>query len=64
MKRVLRYLKGTKSRGLFYRTDIHVDSSYVNSLIYGFSDSDWAQEEPQRKFMSGCVSMMASGDIS
>ena len=48
IKRVLRYLKGTISLGLYYRAD-DMDSI---SALHGYSDSDWAGEK-DRHSVSG-----------
>lgn len=47
-KYVLRYLKGTSGYGLRYPKD----EKSGNELL-GFSDSDWAEEKPSRKSISG-----------
>ena len=44
IKRVLRYLKGTISLGLYYRAD---DTDSISALR-GYSDSDWAGEKDRR----------------
>ncbi|KAL8116222.1 hypothetical protein AgCh_022645 [Apium graveolens] len=46
IKRILRYIQGTKSVGLFY-------SSTKNYNLVGYSDSDWCGDEDDRKSTSG-----------
>jgi hypothetical protein len=41
-KNVIRYLKGTLDYGLMYVT-------YHEFLLYGYSDSDWDNNIPDRK---------------
>jgi len=56
-KRILRYIKGTKSYGLLY------DAEENNKLI-GFTDSDWAGSIDDRKSTSGYVFLLGSRVIS
>lgn len=52
-----RYLKGTRTLGSTYsktRRDDHA------MRVVGFSDSDWGQERPSRKLISGYVFMFSS----
>lgn len=56
-KRVLRYLKGTSSYGLFY-------SSSDNFKLYGFSDSDWAGSLDDRRSTTGYLFLLGSSAIS
>ncbi|KAJ3705098.1 hypothetical protein LUZ61_008803 [Rhynchospora tenuis] len=48
IKRILRYIRGTTSLGLFY-------SSTNEFGIYGYSDSDWSGDVDDRKSTSGFV---------
>lgn len=47
-KRILRYIKSTTSFGLLY-------SYYNNFKLIGYSDSDWAGDQDNRKSTSGFV---------
>ncbi|KAF2307027.1 hypothetical protein GH714_024228 [Hevea brasiliensis] len=55
-RRVLRYLKGTSSYGLWY-------SNANNLELCGFSDSDWAGSLDDRKSTSGYVFHLGSSAI-
>ena len=57
VKRILRYLKGTRNFGLLY-TNGNVDE------FIGYSDSDWAGDLDDRKSTSGYVFMMSGAPIS
>jgi Reverse transcriptase (RNA-dependent DNA polymerase) len=53
IKRILRYVKGTLSHGLFY--------SYTNEFdLVGYSDSDWSENLDDRKSTLGFVFFMGS----
>ncbi|XP_057775544.1 secreted RxLR effector protein 161-like [Salvia miltiorrhiza] len=52
-KRILRYLKGTLDYGLFY-------SSTDDYKLVGYSDSDWAVDNDDRKSTSGFVFFMGA----
>jgi hypothetical protein len=54
-KRVLRYLKGTKSLGLMY---------YGRDDVKGATDSDWAGDPDQRRSTSGFVFKLSNGPVS
>lgn len=56
-KRVLRYLKGTVSFGLFYRKG-------GKEELIGYTDSDYAGDQDDRKSTSGYVFMLSSGAVS
>jgi hypothetical protein len=56
-KRVLRYLKGTMSFGLFYRKG-------EKQELIGYTDSDYAGDQDDRKSTSGYVFMLSSGAVS
>eukprot|EP00253_Pinus_taeda_P008063 PITA_08063 len=56
-KRILRYVKGTKSFGILYNV------SECSDLV-GYTDSDWAGSIDGRKSTSGYVFHMGSGAIS
>nr|GEU37922.1 retrovirus-related Pol polyprotein from transposon TNT 1-94 [Tanacetum cinerariifolium] len=51
LKRILRYVKGTKSFGLFY-------SSFKENTLTGYFDSDWHGDVDDRKSTSGYVFFM------
>lgn len=53
-KGVLRYLKGTKDFGIIYKKT-------GDEGLYGYSDSDWAQEKPQRKSIGGLQEVKLAG---
>lgn len=56
-KRILRYLKGTTSYGIFYRKGGEKD-------LFGFTDSDYAGDEEDSKSTSGYVFLLSSGAVS
>jgi hypothetical protein len=56
-KRIFRYLKGTSDFGILYKKG-------ARENLYGFSDSDYAGDQDDRKSTSGYVFMMGSGAIS
>ncbi|CAO2836221.1 unnamed protein product [Amaranthus hypochondriacus] len=52
-KRIVRYIKGTLDYGMFY--------SYGNeATLYGYSDSDWAGDQDERKSTSGYAFYLGS----
>ncbi|XP_060216930.1 secreted RxLR effector protein 161-like [Lycium barbarum] len=53
-KRILRYIQGTQSDGIFY-------SKTNDSSLVGFTDSDWAGDMMQRKSTSGYAFYLGSG---
>ncbi|XP_059623065.1 uncharacterized mitochondrial protein AtMg00810-like [Cornus florida] len=56
-KRILRYVKGTISYGLFY---IYSSSMSIAAL----SDTDWGGSLPDRKSTSGCCYTLGSNVVS
>lgn len=56
-KRILRYVKGTKSFCILYNVSEHSD-------LVGYTDSDWDGSVDDRKSTSGYVFHMGSGAIS
>ena len=56
-KRILHYLQGTREFGLFYKKG-------EKSNLFGFTDSNYAGDQDDRKSTSGCVFMLGSGAIS
>ncbi|PKI48919.1 hypothetical protein CRG98_030695 [Punica granatum] len=57
VKRILRYLKGTITHGLYLRP------SSVSTL-HGFSDADWAGNLDDRRSISGFIIFLGSNSIS
>lgn len=55
-KRVLRYLKGTKDQGIFYKRE--------RSDIIGYVDADWAASACDRRSFSGFVFLLGGGAIT
>ncbi|RDX89920.1 hypothetical protein CR513_28286, partial [Mucuna pruriens] len=56
-KRIFRYLQGTVGYGLFYRKG-------EKTNLIGFTDSDYAGDQDDRKSTSGYVFMIGSGAVS
>ncbi|KAM7520343.1 hypothetical protein LguiB_019305 [Lonicera macranthoides] len=56
-KRIFRYLEGTKEFGIFYKKGEKTD-------LFGFTDSDYAGDQDDRKSTSGYIFMLGSGAIS
>ena len=56
-KRVLRYIKGTISFGVFYKKE-------GNQELLGYTNSDYAGYQNDRKSTSGYVFLMSSGVVS
>ena len=57
VKRVLRYIAGTKDVGIVYGHSQDITP-------YGYTDSDWAGDTKSRKSTSGYVFIMAGGPVS
>ena len=57
VKRALRYVKGTVSFGIFYKKG-------GSEELIGYTDSDYAGDQDDRKSTSGYVFLMSSGAIS
>ncbi|CAI7916991.1 unnamed protein product, partial [Closterium sp. NIES-53] len=57
-KRVLRYLSGSKSFGLFFHGHEH------GSVLHGFTDADWAGPLSKRKSTGGYMFVIAGAAIS
>ena len=63
LKRILRYLKGTKSLALTFRRgetnlaniNLHSDKNTSIDLLQAFTDADWAGDKDERKSTSGYV---------
>jgi hypothetical protein len=56
-KRIFRYLQGTADFGLLYKKGEHSD-------LMGFTDSDYAGDQDDRKSTSGYVFMLGTGVVS
>ena len=56
-QRILRYVSGTKDRGLLYRTGI------AEQLV-GYTDADWAGNAGDRKSTSGFSFSLGSAAIA
>ncbi|CAI5732010.1 unnamed protein product [Peronospora farinosa] len=57
VKRILRYLQGTKSHGICFKPGDEVD-------FRGYSDADWAGDHSDRKSTSGYAFLLMSAPIS
>ena len=57
VKRILRYLQGTKMHGICYKSNGTVD-------FRGYSDADWAGDLADRKSTSGYVFMLPGAPVS
>ena len=56
-KRILRYLRGTTALGIFYKKG-------GQEGLVGYTDSDYAGDQNDRKSTSGYVFLMSSGAVS
>ena len=61
VKRILKYLKGTKERGIVYGGG---GADIDNLTIEGYSDSDWAGDKSSRRSTSGFIFMLNGGPVS
>uniref|UniRef100_A0AAV1VG84 Reverse transcriptase Ty1/copia-type domain-containing protein n=1 Tax=Peronospora matthiolae TaxID=2874970 RepID=A0AAV1VG84_9STRA len=57
VKRIFRYLQGTKSHGICYKPSDKID-------FRGYSDADWAGDHADRKSTSGYVFMLLGTPVS
>ena len=57
VKTILKYLKGSKQRGITYRDEEELK-------IQGYSDSDWAGDKESWKSTSGYIFMLNGGPVS
>ena len=57
VKRLLRYINGTKSYGILYDGSKAID-------VEGFSDADWGGCKTSRKSTSGAIFLIAGGAVS
>ena len=51
------FVQGTRTHGIFYKAKSNLE-------LIGFTDSDWASDNIDRKSTSGYVFMLAEGPIS
>ena len=58
VKRILRYLNGTRDLGLLYAVSVE------GQECFGYSDSDWAGDLDDRKSTSGYIFMLCGAGIS
>ncbi|KAK8950986.1 hypothetical protein KSP39_PZI004235 [Platanthera zijinensis] len=56
-KRILRYLQGTKDFCILYK-------SHQSNILTGFTDSDWAGDNDERKSTRGFLFLIRTGPIS
>ena len=61
LKRVLRYLQGTRGCSLTYRATEPVNQQ---PKLFGYKDSDFANDKSDRRSVSGYVFILCSGAIS
>uniref|UniRef100_A0AAV1TJP4 Polyprotein n=1 Tax=Peronospora matthiolae TaxID=2874970 RepID=A0AAV1TJP4_9STRA len=57
VKRILRYLQGTKSHGICFKSDDKID-------FCGYSDADWAGDHADRKSTSGYAFILMGAPVS
>uniref|UniRef100_A0AAV1UPL8 Reverse transcriptase Ty1/copia-type domain-containing protein n=1 Tax=Peronospora matthiolae TaxID=2874970 RepID=A0AAV1UPL8_9STRA len=57
VKRILRYLQGTKSHGICFKPDDKID-------FCGYSDADWAGDHADRKSTSGYAFILMGAPVS
>ena len=56
-KRILNFVQGTRTHGIFYKAKSNLD-------LIGFTDSDWGGENIDQKYRSGYVFMLVEWPIS
>ena len=56
-KRIINFVQGTRTHEIFYKAKSNLD-------LIGFTDSDWACDNTDRKSTSGYLFMLAEGPIS
>ena len=57
LKRIFRYLRGTKSHGLCFQPSDKID-------FRGYSDADWADDHVDRKSTAGYTFMMMGAPVN
>ena len=63
VKRIFRYLAGTKQYGITYIRDISMELK-LGIQLQGFCDADWAGDPSTRRSVSGFVYTLTSGSIA
>ena len=56
-KRILNFVQGTRTNGIFYKAKFDLD-------LIGFTDSDWAGDNTDKKSTSRYVFILAEGPIN
>ena len=56
-KRILNFVQGTRTHGIFYKEKSNLD-------FIGFTDSDWVGDNTDKKYTSGYVFMLIEGPIN
>ena len=59
VKRILRYLAGTRNNGIEYKSD---GTHHV--LLHGYADADWGGDHDSRRSTTGFIFKIADGAIS
>lgn len=57
VKRIMRYLRGTVDMKLTYRRD-------EEAVLHGFCDADWANDEQDRRSITGYVFLLQGGAVA
>ena len=55
--RILRYLKGTSSRGILFKANKHLD-------LVAFTDADWAGDQDDRKSTSAYFTLLGGNLVT
>ena len=65
MKRILRYLKGTRELGIIYRPELQPETNRDDQTIpWGYCDANYAEDTRDQKSTSGYGFMLANGSIA
>lgn len=64
VKRVLQYMNCTADVGITYRARPKDSPSNSKATLHGFCDADWASNLDNRRSITGCIFILASGAIS
>ena len=56
-KRILKFVQGTKTHGIFYAAKYDLE-------LVGFTDSDWEGDNTDKKSTLGYVFMLSEGPIN
>jgi hypothetical protein len=62
VKRILRYLAGTRSIGLTYRHSADMNQADIGPVFY--TDSDWASDKLTRRSVSGYTGIMCGAAVT